>query len=134
VGCETRPEELEAVIIIAGSLYVDPADREAYLAERVGVMAHARAAAGCLDFALTLLAWNLHRAREWLLRRLVAHLQEGKINVISTAPQFGRSCAAYAPPDGIFATGHGGTGKGAQTLVLARYVGGCGTGRCYCAI
>lgn len=72
--------------------------------------------------------------REWLMRKLVGHLQEGKINVISTAPQFGRACVAYAPPDGIFATGHAGAGKGAKTMVLSRYVGGCGAGRCYCAI
>ena len=72
--------------------------------------------------------------REWLMRKLVAHLQEGRISVISTAPQFGRSCLTYAPPDGIFATGHAGSGKGRQTRVLSRYVGGCGAGRCYCAI
>jgi radical SAM protein with 4Fe4S-binding SPASM domain len=72
--------------------------------------------------------------REWLMRKLVGHLQEGRINVISTAPQFGRSCVAYAPPDGIFATGHAGAGKGGKTMVLSRYVGGCGAGRCYCAI
>jgi radical SAM protein with 4Fe4S-binding SPASM domain len=72
--------------------------------------------------------------REWLMRKLVGHLQEGRINVISTAPQFGRSCVAYAPPDGIFATGHAGAGKGAKTMVLSKYVGGCGAGRCYCAI
>ena len=41
------------MIIVAGSLYVDPAEREAYLAERVGVMQHARSVAGCLEFALT---------------------------------------------------------------------------------
>lgn len=74
------------------------------------------------------------RQREWLMRKLVAHLQEGRISVISTAPQFGRACVAYAPPDGIFATGHAGTGKGAKTMVLSRYVGGCGAGRCYCAL
>lgn len=72
--------------------------------------------------------------REWLMRKLVGHLQEGRIGVISTAPQFGRSCVAYAPPDGIFATGHAGSGKGPQTRVLSRYIGGCGAGRCYCAI
>ncbi len=72
--------------------------------------------------------------REWLMRKLVAHLQEGRISVISTAPQFGRACLTYAPPDGIFATGHAGSGKGQQTRVLSRYVGGCGAGRCYCAI
>lgn len=72
--------------------------------------------------------------REWLMRRLVDHLQEGRINIISTAPQFGRSCVAYAPPEGLFATGHAGAGKGSKTMVLSRYVGGCGAGRCYCAI
>jgi radical SAM protein with 4Fe4S-binding SPASM domain len=72
--------------------------------------------------------------REWLMRRLVAHLQERKINVISTAPQFGRACAAYGHPEGIFAMGHAGSAKGSKTLVLARYVGGCGAGRSYCAI
>lgn len=72
--------------------------------------------------------------REWLMRKLVAHLQEGRISVISTAPQFGRACLTYAPPDGIFATGHAGSGKGQQTRVLSRYLGGCGAGRCYCAI
>jgi len=72
--------------------------------------------------------------REWLLRKLVAHLQEGRINIISTAPQFGRACVAYAPPEGIFATGHAGSGAGSKTMVLSRYVGGCGAGRCYCSI
>jgi MoaA/NifB/PqqE/SkfB family radical SAM enzyme len=72
--------------------------------------------------------------REWLMHRLVAHLEEGKINVISTAPQFGRTCVAYAPPDGIFSTGHLGYGNGSKTMVIARYLGGCGAGRCYGAI
>jgi radical SAM protein with 4Fe4S-binding SPASM domain len=72
--------------------------------------------------------------REWLIRRLVGHLQQGKINVISTAPQFGRACMAYGSPEGLFAVGHVGRGPGKQTQVLARYVGGCGAGRCYCAL
>ncbi|MCZ2078141.1 MAG: radical SAM protein [Bryobacterales bacterium] len=72
--------------------------------------------------------------REWLMRKLVDHLQDGRINIISTAPQFGHACVAYAPSDGLFATGHAGSGKGAQTMVLAKYVGGCGAGRCYCGI
>jgi radical SAM protein with 4Fe4S-binding SPASM domain len=72
--------------------------------------------------------------REWLMRKLVAHLQAGRINIISTAPQFGRACVAYAPPDGVYATGHAGSGAGRKTMVLSRYIGGCGAGRCYCAI
>lgn len=72
--------------------------------------------------------------REWLLRKLVDHLQRGRINIISTAPQFGRACVHYAPPEGIFATGHAGSGEGSKTMVLSRYIGGCGAGRCYCSI
>jgi radical SAM protein with 4Fe4S-binding SPASM domain len=72
--------------------------------------------------------------RELLLRRLKEHLEEGKITVVSTAPQFGRSCILYGPEEGLFATGHAGRGPGKKTMVLSRYIGGCGTGRCYCAI
>jgi radical SAM protein with 4Fe4S-binding SPASM domain len=74
------------------------------------------------------------KQREWLLQRLGWHLQEGKITVISTAPQFGRACVTYGSPDGVFAIGHAGKGLGKQSMVLARYGGGCGAGRCYCAI
>ncbi len=72
--------------------------------------------------------------RELLLRRLKEHLEEGKITVVSTAPQFGRTCIVYGPEEGLFATGHAGRGPGKKTMVLSRYIGGCGTGRCYCAI
>jgi radical SAM protein with 4Fe4S-binding SPASM domain len=72
--------------------------------------------------------------RERLLRLLCDRLQENRINIISTAPQFGRACVTYAPPDGLFATGHAGRGPGGKTKVLARYIGGCGAGRCYCCI
>ncbi len=72
--------------------------------------------------------------REFLMKKLVDYLQEGEINVISTAPQFGRSCVIYGPKDGLFATGHVGRGGGTKTRVLARYIGGCGAGRCYCCI
>jgi len=72
--------------------------------------------------------------RELLLRKLHRHLVEGKITVVSTAPQFGRSCIIYGSEEGLFATGHAGRGPGKKTMVLSRYIGGCGTGRCYCAI
>ena len=72
--------------------------------------------------------------RERLLRRLREHLEEGKITIVSTAPQFGRACIVYGPEEGLFATGHAGRGPGKKTMVLSRYIGGCGTGRCYCAI
>jgi quinol monooxygenase YgiN len=41
------------MIIIAGHLQLDPIDRDAYLADRVEVMRHARGVPGCQDFALT---------------------------------------------------------------------------------
>jgi radical SAM protein with 4Fe4S-binding SPASM domain len=72
--------------------------------------------------------------REWLLQILNRHLQENKITILSTAPQFGRACIMYGPQNGLFATGHVGQGGGTKTRVLARYIGGCGAGRCYCAI
>jgi radical SAM protein with 4Fe4S-binding SPASM domain len=72
--------------------------------------------------------------REMLLSRLQEHLTEGRITIVSTAPQFGRACITYGPEEGLFATGHAGRGPGKKTMVLSRYIGGCGTGRCYCAI
>lgn len=72
--------------------------------------------------------------RELLLATLQRYLAEGRINVISTAPQFARACIVYGPAEGVFATGHAGRGMGAKTMVLSRYIGGCGAGRCYCSI
>jgi radical SAM protein with 4Fe4S-binding SPASM domain len=68
------------------------------------------------------------------LRKLQRHLEEGKIGVVSTAPQFGRSCIVYGSEEGLYATRHAGKGAGKKSMVLSRYIGGCGTGRCYCAI
>ncbi len=81
-----------------------------------------------MDFDLT------PEQRELLLKKLKRHLEESKITVVSTAPQFGRACVQYGSEDGLFATGHAGRGPGKKTMVLSRYIGGCGTGRCYCAI
>ena len=41
------------MIIVAGHLIVDPADRESYLAGCTTVVRRARAAPGCHDFAIT---------------------------------------------------------------------------------
>jgi quinol monooxygenase YgiN len=38
------------MIIVAGYLLVDPADRDTYLADCVGVLTQARSTRGCLDF------------------------------------------------------------------------------------
>jgi quinol monooxygenase YgiN len=41
------------VLIIAGHLVVDPAERDAYVASCIPVVHAARAAPGCLDFSIT---------------------------------------------------------------------------------
>jgi quinol monooxygenase YgiN len=41
------------MVIVAGYVLVDPAGRDAYLAGCVAVVEQARAAPGCLDFAIT---------------------------------------------------------------------------------
>jgi len=41
------------MVIVAGHLVVDPEERESYLADCVSVVAEARSAPGCLDFAIT---------------------------------------------------------------------------------
>jgi quinol monooxygenase YgiN len=41
------------MIIVSGTLHVDPAQREAFLEARVAILEHARAAPGCLDFSLS---------------------------------------------------------------------------------
>jgi quinol monooxygenase YgiN len=40
------------MVIVAGHIVVDPAERDAYLAGCVAVVEQARAAEGCLDFAI----------------------------------------------------------------------------------
>jgi quinol monooxygenase YgiN len=40
-------------IIVSGTIHVDPAERDAFLAARVPILEHARAAPGCLDFSLS---------------------------------------------------------------------------------
>ncbi len=44
---------LVSVIVVAGALFVDPAGREDYLAGCRRVVEQARAADGCVDFALS---------------------------------------------------------------------------------
>jgi quinol monooxygenase YgiN len=41
------------MVIVAGQIFVDPAQRERYLAGCVSVVEQARRAPGCLDFAIT---------------------------------------------------------------------------------
>jgi quinol monooxygenase YgiN len=41
------------MVIVAGHITVEPQERESYLAGCISVVEQARAAAGCLDFAIT---------------------------------------------------------------------------------
>ena len=41
------------MIIVSGTLHVDPAQRDAFLGARAAILEHARAAPGCLDFSLS---------------------------------------------------------------------------------
>jgi radical SAM protein with 4Fe4S-binding SPASM domain len=72
--------------------------------------------------------------REQLLRTLNKWMQSGQIGVLSTAPQLGKVCLAHAPVDGRTAASHAGSGAGWKARVIAKYLGGCGAGRCYIAI
>ncbi|MFH1745906.1 MAG: radical SAM protein [Planctomycetota bacterium] len=74
------------------------------------------------------------RQREKLLHLLNRWMQSGKIGIISTAPQLGKICLAHAPVDGRTAASHAGSGAGWKARVVAKYLGGCGAGRCYVAI
>ena len=73
------------------------------------------------------------RMREELLEKLYKHLQEGEIEVMTTAPQFARICMTRSS-DTMSVT-HFGAGKSSEkTRLLAEFIGGCGAGRLYCAI
>ena len=72
--------------------------------------------------------------RERMLGILQKTLVEDKIAVMSSATQYGRACLELGDPESPINTGHYGYSSGRKTRLLARYVGGCGAGRCYCAI
>jgi len=72
--------------------------------------------------------------REEMLAILRRHLVEHDIAIMSTATQLGRICLQLAEEDDLINTGHYGAAGGVNTVTLAKYVGGCGAGRCYCSI
>jgi radical SAM protein with 4Fe4S-binding SPASM domain len=72
--------------------------------------------------------------RERMLAVLQKYLAGGRISLMSSAPQYGRACMELGDPAGPVNTGHYGHGGGRMTRILARYVGGCGAGRCYMAV
>jgi radical SAM protein with 4Fe4S-binding SPASM domain len=73
--------------------------------------------------------------RETVLDKLYEYLKANRIGIMCTAPQFGRVCVEkyHTAPDPV-AVGHGSAGRCKDVAVLTQYVGGCGAGRCYCAI
>jgi len=74
--------------------------------------------------------------REELLMILNEKMQtDGGIGIISTAPQLGRVCLAGSVLDGgRVPCSHAGAGSGVKARVVAKYLGGCGAGRCYIAL
>lgn len=74
------------------------------------------------------------RQREHLLLTLNKWMQSGKIGILSTAPQLGKVCLTHAPLDGRTASSHAGSAVGWKARVIAKYLGGCGAGRCYVAV
>ncbi len=71
--------------------------------------------------------------REELLGLLYRRLKSGKLEVMTTAPQFARVCMSKSKD--TMAVAHFGTGEtGDKTRMLAEFIGGCGAGRLYCAI
>ncbi len=75
------------------------------------------------------------RQREDLLNLLNHTMQEGEVGILSTAPQLGRMCLAGAALDeGRIVCSHAGGGSGTKARVIAKYLGGCGAGRCYIAV
>ena len=73
--------------------------------------------------------------REELLGLLNQYMQAGRIGVISTAPQLGRTCLMQATREAHrVACSHAGSGSGSKARVVAKYLGGCGAGRTYVCI
>jgi len=75
--------------------------------------------------------------REEMLRILHYYLCEHRIAIVSSAPQFARACMSFPIPAGMsrmINTGHYGASEGERVRTLAKYVGGCGAGRCYLAL
>ena len=75
--------------------------------------------------------------KEKLLNFLYDKLEEGKIEVFSTAPQFAR-IALERVKEGkgkkIVPTHFAGVTLEGKAIVLAQFIGGCGAGRLYCSI
>lgn len=77
------------------------------------------------------------KMRDEMLEILYRHLDEGKIDIMTTSPQISRTCMETSflyGGVGSMATGHIAAGKGESVKLFAKYLGGCGAGRCYCCL
>ncbi|HUV38307.1 MAG TPA: radical SAM protein [Planctomycetota bacterium] len=72
--------------------------------------------------------------REEMLRILYDHMCSRDVGIITSAAQMSRKCVETSKLDGVFGTGHYGYGPGLNAMILSQYIGGCGAGRCYCAV
>jgi len=78
---------------------------------------------------------ELDRTQQGQLMRLFHKtLKEGKVDVWSTAPQFGRMFLTLGDLERVGAVGTGGSDNGLLAKVLSRFIGGCAARRCYCSI
>ena len=70
--------------------------------------------------------------REEFLEMLASQIPERKISLLSTAPQYSRICSQFS----MLSLTHFDTigQKNSDLNFLAEFVGGCGTGRLYCAL
>ncbi len=70
--------------------------------------------------------------RENLLKRMASEIWERKVSLLSTAPQYSRVCGQMSA---VSLTHFDTFGQRNEDLgFLAEFVGGCGTGRLYCAL
>src|SRR3954451_20660711 len=92
-------------IIVSGTIHVDPAQREAFLRARIPILAHAGAAPGCVDFALSpdlLDAGRVNVYERWRSREaLLSYRGGGGPRLDASAPVGGRptwNCTTSARP------------------------------------
>lgn len=72
--------------------------------------------------------------REQLLLLLNKYLNKSNVTTYSTAPQYGRVCQMASSFSEMSSVGHYLAVKSEVAQKITRYIGGCGSGRMYCAL
>ncbi len=72
--------------------------------------------------------------RERMLEIMQEYLEKDALMLMGTAPQLGRRCIQHYALGKVVHTGHYGADRHPATPTIAKYVGGCGAGRCMIAI